>query len=123
MVLVVALLLTACSTNNGIENVGAITDDNTANMDGGEYTSTNSERINSDETSTPYVDKKSSKSSTLNSGSNSTNFKSTFNKLDYVISCSEDYTLLNQSFTFDSADDMDYVNGIRIHRNNLIIDA
>ena len=115
---------TSDNTNNVIENVGAITDDNTPNMDKGGYTSTNSERIDSDKTSTRYVDKKSSEDFTLKGDSNDTNdFKSTFNNLNYVISRSKNYALLNQNYTFDSAHDMEYVNGIEIHRNNLIIDG
>ena len=106
------------------KKVGAITNDDTSNIDKEEYSSTNSEKINSDETSTQNVNKESSEELRLTSTSNGAiDFKSTFNNLDYVISCSEDYALLNQSFTFDSAQDMDYVNGIGIHGNNLIIDG
>ena len=48
---------------------------------------------------------------------------STFNNLDYVISCSRDYAILDQDFTFNPTHDTGYVNGIGIHRNNLIIDG
>ena len=48
---------------------------------------------------------------------------STFNNLDYLISCSRYLVVLNQDFTFNATHDSPYVNGIGIHRNNLIIDG
>ncbi|WP_323735827.1 hypothetical protein PXD04_08015 [Methanosphaera sp. ISO3-F5] len=118
---------TSDDTNNGLENVESVTDDNSFNMAEGETPSTNSEMNNldvSDEASAQYTDKGLSEELALTSGFNGEiDFGSTFNNLDYLISCSDDYALLNQSFTFSSAQDMDYVNGIKINGNNLIIDG
>ena len=48
---------------------------------------------------------------------------STFNNLDYLISCSRYLAVLNQDFTFNATHDAPYVNGIGIHRDNLIIEG
>ena len=48
---------------------------------------------------------------------------STFNNLDYLISCSRNLALLDRDFTFNSTHDANYTNGIGIHRANLIIDG
>ncbi len=48
---------------------------------------------------------------------------STFNNLDYLISCSRNLALLDRDFTFNATHDADYVNGIGIHRRNLTIDG
>ena len=48
---------------------------------------------------------------------------STFNNLDYVISCSKELAILNQDFAFNPDHDTEYVNGIRIVRDNLTIDG
>ena len=47
----------------------------------------------------------------------------TFNNFDYEILCSRNYATLDHDFTFNSTHDTNYVNGIGIHRNNLIIDG
>ena len=47
----------------------------------------------------------------------------TFNNLDYLISCSRNLALLDRDFAFNSTHDSNYTNGIGIHRANLIIDG
>lgn len=48
---------------------------------------------------------------------------STFNNLDYVISCSKNLAILDRDYTFNSTHDSGYVNGIGIHTDNLVIDG
>ena len=48
---------------------------------------------------------------------------STFNNLDYLISCSESLVILDHDFTFNKTYDADYLHGIGIHRNDLVIDG
>ena len=48
---------------------------------------------------------------------------STFNNLDYNISCCENLAILDRDYAFNATHDSGYVNGIGIHRNDLVIDG
>ena len=47
----------------------------------------------------------------------------TFNNLDYIISCSESLAILDRDFIFNETYDAGYVDGIGIHRDDLVIDG
>lgn len=47
----------------------------------------------------------------------------TFNNLDYLISCSESLAILDRDFIFNKTYDANYINGIGIHRDDLVIDG
>lgn len=58
-----------------------------------------------------------------NGDSQSSQKEDTFNNLDYLISCSGSIAILDRDFIFNETYDAEYVNGIGIHRNDLVIDG